>query len=100
MPDKYITFKRDEYDRWWDSRLPQDVPHLAELALDDVVVIRLQDRFSAPALFTYSSTVRTAAEVMAEAGVDEFTVKQINSIADYFAEQGIKAAETPGKLPD
>jgi hypothetical protein len=99
-PDKYIVFKREDFEPWLYRMnavdvVPLDgtpVPH----ALPDAVVIRRQDLFAGPALHSYSNNMAMAARMVAEG--DE--QKRLLGIADYFHEQAVLADAEGWKLPD
>lgn len=90
--DKYIVFKKDEWDKMYGTPAPHQVQ-----PINDAVVIRRQDKFAAPALHTYASVLSAAAEVC------PITDLRINlqRVADYFHEQAMLATEARfKKFPD
>lgn len=87
--DKYVVFKRDQFDAG------------VSAPLDDAVVIRLQDVFASAALYTYANTIAVALSVLRTTdGVDRDLLSSLQSTADYFAECAEDAGDYAGKLPD
>lgn len=114
--DKYIVFKRNEFFEmmgylalppWEDNgtllgadmdSAPQAAAILAEVAkheLADAVVIRRQDRFASPCLFTYANMIALVADNID----DKERGKELLRIADYFHDQAVLAADDGYKLP-
>lgn len=102
--DKYITFKRDEFDEWV-ANLMNDVeilmPNVVVLPeeLQDAVVIRTQDLFAGPALHAYASSIAVAMQVLREVSHEERAL-QLSEIADYLFQRAEEADAQVGKLPD
>jgi len=96
--DKYITFKRSEFNRWWGQGSVggtiHDVPAPEELF--DAVVIRRQDLFASPCLATYANMIALVARHLP----DKDQSDDLLAIADYFERQAILAADEGHKLPD
>lgn len=62
---KYVVFKRDKYWEEVDKSLDQN---FTEIELEDAIVIRMQDRFSAIALQSYFDAVSNALEIIVDLG--------------------------------
>ena len=104
MDTKYITFKIDDW-KW--NLSPEMKEFAAEFEVEDAVVIRKQDVFASGAFFNYSSSVVTSMETIqavlnagAGAPLLHNTMKELQSLADYFHELGVEAAAATTKLPD
>lgn len=101
MSDKYITFKRED----WEA-MPDSIRNIYQNTLDtmakkeimDAVVIRKQDAFAGPALHTYAGSIGVAARAIGELAPS--TRDRLQKIADYFHGQAVEADELQGKLPD
>jgi hypothetical protein len=97
--DKYVTFKRDDFfalldlAEVGDEKLYKD---LSQIALDDAVVIRRQDKFASPCLLTYAAMIAMVGDHHPEPKVRA----DLLDIADYFQRQGELAGEEAWKLPD
>lgn len=103
--DKFIVFKRAEFNEWAASpigtrRLPPPV--------EDAVVLRRQDVFAPPALDAYASSILTAVEAL-DALAAQFDeppsniaerAKGLREIAEYFSDQARAAWDTERRLPD
>lgn len=102
--DKYIVFKRSDWDDWrervgTDSAAAFRTPP----SLDDAVVIRKQDIFAGSALHAYASSITTALEI-----IDYHNVvlggrhrQRLDEIRDYFFEQALEADDVrTKKVPD
>lgn len=115
VADKYVVFKKGEWDAWWevwhgkmtDAIQGHEDPgrmgfKLDELRLEDAVVIRRQDVFAPPALDAYSNTLRTAVEALkaGKGGYNDKLVAHLTEVADYFHEQASLSWETNRKMPD
>lgn len=104
VDDKYIVFKRSDWDEAIKARLGEVADDLERLyRLPDAIALRLQDVFVLQALFQYSNTVTTVAEILDAIGdgvLDE-EVAQLQQIADRFADFGaIGMKMTERKFPD
>lgn len=111
--EKYIVFKRDEFDRWMsmDDDNCQDISPPEHLR--DAVVIRTKDLIAGPGLHAYAANVQTAIEALdfsqrrtdglASTEVDEL-ISRLSSLADYMHERATEADEIArnrqGKFPD
>lgn len=101
-PDKYITFKRDDFDAMLQPQAmnfataEQVFSGLRSMALTDAVVIRRQDLFAGPALHSYAASISIASKLNA----DPDLTKGLRNVADYFHDQAILADEEGWKLPD
>lgn len=89
--EKYIVFKRDNWEKW------QDSPEYLD-PVEDAVVIRKQDTFAGPALHTYANMIGIAAKMARQLGGNHS--KNLQDIADYFHEQALEADYVDSKLPD
>ena len=103
MNDKYVVFKRED----WEAHLDQPGCMPESLEVDDAVVIRRQDVFAPPALDAYANLITAAIQISQDAagfipGVDEEleATKRMREIADYFHEQAQISYDTFRKLPD
>jgi hypothetical protein len=105
--DKYVVFKRDEFEQWLGTVAspthptdPDEYERAASaLVVDDAVVIRRQDIFAAPMLECYAASISVAADVIQQRG-DEVGTKGLRKIADYFQRQADEARDTTSKVPD
>jgi hypothetical protein len=99
-PDKYITFKRDDWDDFVTNSTdiaPGAGENFAQLrSLPDAVVIRRQDLFAGPALHAYSASIAIASKLNS----DPELTKSLRNVADYFHEQAVLADAEGWKLPD
>lgn len=99
---KYITFKRDEWEKFRDGhgcaykRDKEDFQRQNEL--HDSVVIRTRDAFAAAALHTYANSIAISARVVGELAPS--TRDRLLKVADYFHQRAEEAADQDGKLPD
>jgi len=102
--DKYVVFKKEDFDRWLSS---QDItPVLESYALEDATVIRRQDVFSSVALYAYAAAVLAAKwNIMKQKG--GYSHREIDRLEDlrmYFMEQAQSAAASANtgrsKVPD
>ena len=91
--DKYIVFKRDEFEKWC---IPTTYDAAVELSLEDAVVIRRQDKFASPALATYAAMIGLVASELPEGEKKSNLLR----VSDYFEEQARLAAEEGWHLPD
>jgi hypothetical protein len=66
------------------------------LSLADAVVIRRQDKFASPCLFTYANMIALVADNID----DRDQALQLTYIADYFHDQAVLAADEGYKFPD
>ncbi len=114
IDEKYVVFKRKEFDDWYDSLT--EISDSPPSSVEDAVVIRRQDVFAPPALDAYANSIQACIEIMddvffhdaPEAIFDtreqmERAVNQntrLRAIADYFHEQAAVAWDTDRKLPD
>ena len=95
-PEKYVVFNRADFIRitGYTGDFPPPLP--------DAVVIRLQDIFAAPALFTYANSIQTVIELLDQWGTDISlpTYDHLTEIRDYFFERATTAQASYKKLPD
>ena len=103
-PNKYVVFKRQEFDQWLDQLHDALLPlaQLPELPGEckDSVVIRLQDRFAAPALDMYADSIALGISFMKSLGLNGIQAKRLTAIADYFKECSETSRNMHTKLPD
>lgn len=96
MDEKYVVFKRDEWEKL-EPTFPVEIPRPVE----DAVVIRRQDAFAGPALHTYAASIQTAIEILTFAHPeDDYLVRGLEPIRDYFHEQAGLADAVDHKVPD
>ena len=115
---KYITFKRNEFftmmgylalPPWTDEGgelIGQNMDcaviggkiqtEVAAIELSDAVIIRRQDVFASPCLFTYANMISLVADNVD----DRDKAYELQRIADYFHDQAVLAADEGRKLPD
>jgi hypothetical protein len=102
--EKYIVFKRDDYEAYkWDQRYM-----LEEQAIPDAIVIRKQDVFAPPALEGYANAIVCVIDSLKHAQkefgiIDADLAAEIASlqrIADYFKAQADDSYDFQRKLPD
>lgn len=87
MDQKYIVFKREDFENTSEVLLAE---------IEDAVVIRLQDIFAAPALYTYYNSIQVAMTLLPP---NERAA--LLPIADYFHEMATMADKTDHrKIPD
>lgn len=97
MTDKYIVAKSE------DLLTNEDGGYTLypDTLLDGCVVIRLQDIFAGPVLFSYANSIRTAIEIHESTGGEPDIIEGLHEIADYFMDQAERAVTWPTKkLPD
>lgn len=100
MCDKYVTFKRDEFEeakRAGSGRMyntPQEV--------EDAVVIRRQDIFAAPAFRAYSATIASSLVVAAKIVAPGMVIHNtgLERISRYFEGQAELSEAEDRKVPD
>jgi hypothetical protein len=90
--DKYIVFKRDVFER---TITGNTKVRYENIAIQDAVVIRRQDKFASPCLLTYAAMISMVAEEQS----DKTRKEELQAIADYFHQQGVLAGEEGWKLP-
>lgn len=110
MEEKYVVFKSAEFDAFLEQETTADgmLPH----ALDDFVVLRLQDRFTPPALFAYANQIQTLLEFIEkfpqfqvqdneqdQEDVDTI-IARLKNIRDHFQTLAHASDEMARKLPD
>ena len=103
MDQKYITFKRDEWEEF--AAAPRGVTRSEvkdfglQNSLRDSVVIRLKDEFASAALHTYANSISVAARAIGMHA--PATSKRLQEVADYFHSQAVESDEmAEHKLPD
>lgn len=104
--EKYIVFKREDWDRYTSRSGCGANVAKALLPLDDAVVIRTQDVFAAPALDGYANAIRTGMAI-ATLGPLENNAEaneihwRLGEIADYFHDRACESWERGDKkIPD
>jgi hypothetical protein len=95
--DKYIVFKREQWERFWFRATPEDI---MPTELEDAVVIRRQDAFAPPALEAYANAITITLQLHRDDTVTGPHVKRLQEIADYFHSQAAAAWDTHRKIPD
>lgn len=109
--EKFVVFKREDWDRWVlmvageDHEHPESyAPHfLSENTVKDATVIRCQDIFAAPALSAYADTITTALEIsdLFPREANGQVRSALQRSADFFHERAEEARGWPHKkLPD
>lgn len=106
---KYVVFKARDV-QWRGS---DDAPFANGLTpaqvVGDAVVIRTQDVFAGPALWTYAHSIAQVAKLTREVADDAegearhallSRARQLQDTADYFADRAAEASDHDGKLPD
>lgn len=88
---KYIVFKREDFEKYIFTGQPY-----AKHELKDAVVIRRQDKFASPCLFTYAAMIG----MVAMEHPDNKVRTELLAISDYFHEQATLASDEGRKLPD
>lgn len=97
---KYLVFKRDEFDEWYNNVLKDNVPGVP-MALDDATVIRGQDVLAPPALDSYANSLAVVIQVLQQtAGVDPGVIDRLQQTSDYFHTRAKEAWEMERRLPD
>lgn len=89
MDDKYIVFKKSEWER-----------EKYCTPVEDAVVIRRQDAFAPPALDAYANAIQCVIEVLCNGMKPSGKTEQLQGIADYFHDQAAKSWSEQRKLPD
>lgn len=100
MNDKYVTFKREEFEeakRAGGGRM-YNIPNEVE----DAVVIRRQDIYAAPAFRAYSATIASSLVVAAKIVAPGMVIHNtgLESIARYFERQAELSEQEERKVPD
>ena len=96
--EKYITFHRKDFLRWWSSSTKGRAVGITEIG--DAVVIRRQDKFAASALWNYAHSALLVSELLIDNGLDD-EGKKLAGIADYFSQQAhFSSIDADTKLPD
>lgn len=101
VDDKYITFKRADWDKFISSArmiTAIDMREFENYTLDDAVVIRTRDTFAAAALHTYANSIAVAAKCIGDLMPD--VSQRLQKIADYFHTRAYEADDTKSQLPD
>lgn len=100
--DKYVVFKRQDWERYTQRRDIGTPDYLKPVP--DAVVIRCQDVFAPPALDAYGNAILCVIEAhhSVPALVDNNInrLKQLQDIADYFHRRATEAWQMHRKLPD
>lgn len=99
--DKYVVFKKADWDEAISQRLGEHAPELVRLyAVPDAVVLRLQDVFTKPALYAYGNGIQNAVDIMMAVsdGILEEECKELITIADRIIELANTEIET--KFPN
>ena len=93
--DKYVVFKRAEFERWVKVVESYILEELTPL--DDATVIRGQDLFAAPAFDVYAGSI---AIVLKFGGMTEEKRINLQRSADYFHERANESRAIAFKIPD
>lgn len=106
MNDKYVVFKREE---WEDAMEPyisaqrsRGYPVPLPDEVDDGVVMRRQDVFAAPAFRIYANSIAASMVVAAKLVVPglHLTNERLSEIAAYFERQAELSEREDRKVPD
>lgn len=98
--NKYIVFKRDEYEDFCKAN-ELDIDWHVPLPIGDAVVLRLQDRFTAGALECYAHSVMAACELIEDFAMPSVVeTKRLRQISDHFMDQAEASRHAQRKLPD
>lgn len=113
MADKYVIFKAKDFNderASWDDEQSYDAgcafDNLADMVVPDAIVIRLQDVFAAPGLYTYANNIQNYIEMLEHftpGTVDLPTglIEQLEEVRDYFFDMANTASQSENKkLPD
>lgn len=96
--DKYVVFKRKDWESLKEGQFGRQYSAAERFSVPDAVVIRKQDIFAAPGLFSYANAIQSAVEILQANMID---TSKLQEIADYFHEQGIEAQHVEyRKIPD
>jgi hypothetical protein len=104
--EKYIVFKRDEFNKCMMALLLEVdtsiVNDINSRQVSDAVVIRRQDVFAPPALDAYANSIAVAVKLAREfgGGHNSLMLDDLEAAADYFHEQAVASWETDRKVPD
>lgn len=99
--DKYVVFKKSDWDEAITQKLGEHAPELVRLyGVEDAVVLRLQDVFTRPALYAYGNGIQNAVDIMMAVsdGMLEEECQELISIADSIIE--LANIETETKFPN
>lgn len=114
VDDKYITFKREDYETLLQQigglglhDVEEILQGLSEREVPDAVVIRRQDVFAPPALDAYSNSIMSTVELIGElyttepmpAGLND-KLSGLKDVSTYFHEQAVESWNTNRKFPD
>lgn len=99
---KYAVMKWGDFTHLFEPFDGTAHAHMAkELVIRDCVVIRYQDVFAASALWTYAGQIRTAIELMMTSNARTKSVRELQALADFFADAARAAESHPThKVPD
>lgn len=93
--EKYVVFKRGEFDEWFDTIVetrsdssPAEVP--------DAVVLRQQDVFCPAALDTYATSIMVAVSLATPGD----TTRSLQKLADFFHSKAEESWHMNRKIPD
>lgn len=104
--EKYIVFKREEFSHWWGqvSVGGTEHPRSAPEALEDAVVIRLQDEFAESGLSAYAMNIQTVLDIISPDSIGTGAYRSLEAARDYFYACSMDAGEIrrrgQAKLPD
>lgn len=101
---KYVTFKREEFERLLSEMAGVDildaVNKFQRIECADAVVIRKRDKFAAIALSSYAHAVVNVVTTLKAWGGHNVDTDHLMEIADYFAGEADNAEQMQGRLPD
>lgn len=97
--EKYIVFKKDEFQEWFETAANDSVPFPIPNPVPDAVVIRRQDVFAPPALDCYANSISVALELF-PTDADDHLHDYLQSVADYFHLNATASWAIDRKLPD
>lgn len=101
MDVKYIVFKRDEFNKWWQQIVATDEDYKVTWPspVTDAVVIRKQDVFAPPALDAYANSIAVVIQLLNQMEEHADTVAALSSVADYFHSAAAESWQMSRKTP-
>lgn len=106
MTEKYMVYRYDEMIRWLYSLNSDNHTVLTALEahpapVEDAVVLRLQDRFTAGALRCYMHQLMAALEMIEDFALPSvIETERLREIADYFDEMATRSENMQRRIPD
>lgn len=100
MNEKYVVFKREDWDGWLADEGSGPISFPPEVG--DAVVIRKQDLFAPGALSEYGNSIVTVLELCANIRIDigKERRRHLLDVADYFFTESEDARRGWRKVPD